>query len=223
MATATAPVAVQTASWLRPKYLIFGVVGLMLAYVLVHNESFLFNRADPVWHHYQPFKWYLLPHGLAGACALFLGPLQFSNRLRQRFTKWHRVVGRIYVIGALVAAPMGAYIQYFEERMGATRSFSLAAMVDAVLLMLTTAIAFYFAYRRKIQQHRQWMTRSFAVALVFLEVRVIGGVGGWDGNPAAIETIVWICVAASLLVGDVVLQAQESLRSRPPTMKVAAV
>jgi uncharacterized membrane protein len=200
----------------------FGVVGLMLGYVLVHNESFLINRADPVWHHYQPFKWYLLPHGLAGACALLLGPLQFSDRLRQRFTKLHRVVGRIYVIGALVAAPMGAYIQYFEERMGATRSFSLAAMVDAVLLMLTTAIAFYFAYRRKVQQHRQWMTRSFAVALVFLEVRVIAGLGGWDGNPAAIETIVWIGLAASLLVADIVLQAQESLRSRPRTARLAA-
>jgi uncharacterized membrane protein len=215
MATATAPVPVQTASWLRPKYVLFAAVGAMLGYVLVHNESFLINRAHPVWQHYQPFKWYLLPHGLAGACALLLGPLQFSDRLRQRFTKLHRVIGRIYVVGALIVAPLGAYIQYFEERMGARRSFSVAAAVDAGLLMLTTGIAFYFAYRRKIQQHRQWMTRSFAVALVFLEVRVIAGLGGWDGNPVAIETIVWLCLAASLFVADVVLQAQESWRARP--------
>ena len=50
------------------------------------------------------------------------------------------------VAGALIAAPLGAYIQYFEERMGATRSFSIAAAVDAAMLMLTTAIAFYFAF-----------------------------------------------------------------------------
>jgi uncharacterized membrane protein len=207
MATATASVPVQTASRIRAKYFLFAFIGFMMGYVLVHNESFLINRADPAWQHYQPFKWYLLPHGLAGACALLLGPLQFSDRLRQRFTKLHRVVGRIYVVAGLIVAPLGAYIQYFEERVGATRSFSIAAAVDAGLLMLTTAIAFYFAFRRKIQQHRQWMTRSFAVALVFLEVRVISGLGGWDTDPVAVETIVWICVGASLLVADIVLQA----------------
>jgi uncharacterized membrane protein len=187
----------------------------MVAYVLRHNESFLINRADPVWQHYHPFRWYLLPHALAGTCALLLGPLQFSDRLRQRFTKFHRVVGRIYIAGALIVAPLGAYIQFFEERMGGPRSFSIAALVDAILLMLTTAIAFTFILNGKVQQHRQWMTRSFAVALVFLEVRVVGGITGWDKSPAAIETIVWSCLAFSLLSADIVLQVQELRRSRP--------
>jgi uncharacterized membrane protein len=197
------------------KYLLFGFIGLMLGYVLWHNESFLINPADPVWQHYQPFRWWLLPHGLAGACAILLGPLQFSDRLRQRFTKFHRVVGRIYIAGALIAAPLGAYIQFFEERRGGPRSFSIATLVDATLLMLTTAIAFGFILKGKVQQHRQWMTRSFAVALVFLEVRVIGGLTGLDNNPAAIETIVWSCVALSLLAADIVLQVQELRRPLP--------
>src|SRR4029077_738609 len=138
----TASISVPTASRVRLKYLLFTFVGLMVAYVLWHNESFLINKADPVWQHYKPFRWWLLPHGLAGACAILLGPLQFSDRLRQRFTKLHRVVGRIYITAALVLAPLGAYIQYFEERMGQSRSFSIAALVDAILLMLTTGIAF---------------------------------------------------------------------------------
>ena len=85
MATATAPMRVQGSSWLRPKYLLFAFFGFMFVYVLGHNETFLINRADPVWHHYQPFKWYLLAHGLAGACALILGPMQFSERLRRKY------------------------------------------------------------------------------------------------------------------------------------------
>jgi len=212
---ATTSVAVRPASRLRPKYALFALVGLMIAYVLVHNESFLVQPSHPVWQHYQPFRWWLLPHGLAGASAILLGPLQFSDRLRQRFTKFHRVVGRIYIFGALVAAPLGAYIQYFQERMGGPRSFSVAAVVDAVMLMGTTSIAFAFILNGKVQQHRQWMTRSFAVALVFLEVRVVGGLTGWDKSPAAIETIVWSCLAFSLLSADIVLQIQELLRSRP--------
>lgn len=212
---ATAAVQARSVSHFRLKYLVFAIVGLMVAYVLWHNESFLVNRADPEWEHIKSFRWYLLPHGLAGACAILLGPLQFSDRLRQRFTKMHRVIGRIYVFGALICAPLGAYIQFYEERMGGPRSFSIAALTDAILLMGITATAFGFILKGKVQQHRQWMTRSFAVALVFVEVRVIGGLTGLDNNPAAIETIVWTCLAFSVLAGDIALQVQESLRSRP--------
>jgi len=101
------------------KYFLFGFIGLMALYVLRHNEAFLVNSADPSWPHYEPIKWYLLPHGLAGALALLLGPMQFSDRLRKRFTKFHRVAGRFYVVAVCVAAPMGLFIQWFEERLGA--------------------------------------------------------------------------------------------------------
>jgi len=212
---ATAAVPVRTSSRFGPKHVLFGFVALMVGYVLVHNESFLIHRSDPAWEHYHPFRWWLLPHGVAGACAVFLGPLQFSDRIRQRYTKLHRVIGRIYIAGALIAAPLGVYIQYFEERMGGPRSFTFAALVDAILLMLTTAIALGFIRSGRIQQHRQWMTRSFAVALVFVEVRVVAGVTGWERIPGAIETIVWSCLAFSLLSADIVLQMQELRRSKP--------
>ena len=65
-----------------------------------------------------------------------------------------------------------------------------------------------------IQQHRQWMTRSYAVALVFLEVRLIGGLTGWDNNPRAIETIVWTCLIFAVPLADIVLQWQDFSRSK---------
>ncbi len=196
--------------WSRPKRFLWGIFGLMLAYVLVHDESVLVHPKDPLWQHYEPFKWWLLPHGIAGACALLLGPMQFSDRLRNRFTQLHRVVGRIYVAGVFVAAPLGFYIQYFQERMGDPRSFSIAAAADATLWMITTGIAMVFILKGKVQEHRQWMTRSFAVALVFLEVRVIGGVTGFENlDVQANETIVWACLAFSILSADLVLQWQQ--------------
>jgi hypothetical protein len=96
---------------MRPKYLLGAVIGLMYVYVILHNESFLVNNADPEWSHIATFKWFLLPHGLAAGCALLLGPFQFSERLRRRFTMLHRVMGRFYVVGVLLGAPMGLYIQ----------------------------------------------------------------------------------------------------------------
>ena len=216
----TRSVPVQTAPSRRSKYFVFGFIFLMMAYVLNHNERFILHSSDPIWSHYQPFKWWLLPHGLSAACALLLGPMQFSDRLRRRFTKMHRIVGRVYVVGALIGAPLGAFIQYrFNERMGDSRSFSVATVVDASLWMLTTAIALSFAMRGKIQLHRQWMTRSYAVAIVFLEVRVVSGLGGWDNNSTAMETTVWTCVALSLLFADIAIQWRELLPARAVAVK----
>jgi uncharacterized membrane protein len=150
--------------------------------------------------------------------------MQFSDRLRQRYTKLHRVVGRIYVAGAFIAAPLGIYIQFSQERMGAPRSFSMAAVSHGTLWAVTTAIAFALILKGKTQQHRQWMTRSFVVGpMVFLGVRVILGVTGLERlGPAAIETVVWVCLAASVLLADIVLQWQELSRSRPALAKAAA-
>jgi uncharacterized membrane protein YozB (DUF420 family) len=90
--------------------------------------------------------------------------------------------------------------------------------------MLTTAIALYFILNGKVQQHRQWMTRSFAVAIVFLEVRVVLGVTGLEklGDSVA-ETVVWMCVAFSLLFADLVLQWQDLRRPRPAPARVQPV
>ena len=182
----------------------------MIAYVLQHNERFLIDGAHPFWEHIASFKWWLLPHGLAGASALLVAPLQFSDRLRRKYRKLHRVCGRIYVAGVFILAPLGVYIQYFEERLGNPRSFTIAATVDATLLLVSTSIALYFILNGRVQQHRRWMTRSYAVALVFFEVRLISGLLGVDASVAAGELLVWICLAFAFPLADLVLQLQES-------------
>jgi uncharacterized membrane protein len=202
-------------AWFRPKYLVFGCIGVMFAYVLRYNEIFLIDAADPEWLHIESFKWWLVPHGIAGACALILGPMQFSERLRQRYIGLHRIVGRCYIAGVFIAGPLGVYIQYLNEPLGFARSFTIETVFQAGLWMLTTAIALAFILKGKVQQHRQWMTRSFGTGpLIFLEVRVIAGIAGVN-TPAGIETVVWACTASSLFVADVVLQVQELLRARP--------
>ncbi len=189
---------------LKAKYVAFGGIAVMMSYVLYHNERFLIVPSDPFWQHIETFKWWLLPHGLFGACTLLLAPMQFSERLRRRFTRLHRIVGRVYVVGALCLAPMGAYIQYFQERIGAPRSFTVLGIVDAAMLITTTAIAFLFAYKRKIALHRQWMTRSYSVVLVFITGRFVMGVTGWELiSIEIVQAIIWSCLALSILFADI--------------------
>src|SRR5258705_4588200 len=107
--------------------------------------------------------------------------------------------------------------------MGARRRLSFAGLLDAIWQIVTPATAFPFIRNGNVQQHRQWMTRSFAVALVFVEVRVVQGVTGWENlGLAATETVVWSCLACSILSADIVLQVQELRRSRPVPARVQA-
>lgn len=192
----------QRSWWLRPKGAVFAAVGAMTVYVLYHNERFLIQPANPIWQHYAEIAFWLVPHALAGTCALFLAPLQFSERLRKRYTTAHHIVGRVYVIGALVLAPLGAFGQYYAERSGGPREFTTLAVVDAIMLMTTTLVAYLFAIRRRITQHRQWMTRSYAVALVFFEGRMLGGLLGIDDNVNATMAAIWSCLALSMVFAE---------------------
>jgi Predicted membrane protein (DUF2306) len=195
------------------KYVVFSAIAAATVYVLYHNERFLVDSNHPAWQHFGPFKWWLLPHGIFGAIVLLFAPFQFSDRLRQRFTKAHRVMGRFYVLGALGLAPLGAYIQYYQERTGAPRSFTILAIVDAALLMGTTALAFLFAYKRKIAVHRQWATRSYAVALVFIAGRFFLGITGWEAlGVEIVQAIIWSCLVLSVPLADVALHWKD-LRS----------
>ncbi|MGH7125485.1 MAG: DUF2306 domain-containing protein, partial [Stellaceae bacterium] len=217
MTNTTGVLPAASAGGFRLKYLVFAAIAAMMAYVLYHNERFIIDAANPVWNHYEPFKWWLLPHGLAGACALFLAPLQFAEGLRRRYTVVHRTIGTIYVTGALVLAPVGLYIQYMDEAQGAARSFTIETMIQSSTLVITTLFGLYFALKRQFTHHRQWMIRSYAVALTFFEIRVILGVFGLD-QPLdwhILETVVWSCVASSVLIGDIANQIYESRLANP--------
>src|SRR5829696_7718647 len=195
------------------KYVVFSLIAIASIYVLYHNERFIIDSAHPAWQHYAPFKWWLLPHAVFGTIVLVFAPLQFSERLRKRFTKAHRVMGRLYVVGAFVLAPLGAYIQYYQERIGAPRSFTVLAIVDAAMLMSATFLAFLFAYKRKIALHRQWATRSYAIALVFIAGRFVMGVTGWETlGVEIVQAIIWSCLALSLVFADVAIHWRD-LRS----------
>jgi len=192
------------------KYVVFTAIALASTYVLYHNERFLIDGSHPAWQHYAPFKWWLLPHGIFGAIVLLFAPLQFSDRLRKRFTRAHRIMGRLYVVGAIGLAPLGAYIQYYQERMGAPRSFTILGVVDAALLMSVTVIAFVFAFKRKIALHRQWATRSYAVALVFIAGRFVMGITGWETHGIEIvQAIIWSCLVLAVPLADISLNWRE--------------
>ena len=203
---------------LNAKLLLFAAIGLMYVYVLYNVEGFLFNKSDPEWAHIAPFKWWLLPHGMAAAFALFLGPFQFSERLRRKYVTLHKTFGYLYIAGCFIGAPLGLYIQWIEEKLGTySRSFTIATALDAGIWIFATTMALVMILTGRMQQHRQWMIRSFACALIFLEVRAI--LVFFRLPEASTEAVVWACVAAAFPLADLVLQVDELRRQKARTAR----
>jgi hypothetical protein len=202
----------------RPKTLLFAAIAAMYIFVLLTVESFLIDKSNPEWAHIAPFQWWLLPHGLAAACALFLGPFQFSERLRRKYIMVHKTFGYLYIAGCYVGAPLGIYIQWVEEKRGTfSHSFTIATVMDAGIWIFATTMALIMIRTKRMQQHRQWMIRSFACALIFLEVRVILVL--FQLPETAAEMVVWACVAAAFPIADLVLQIDELLRQKARTAR----
>jgi len=198
---------------LRAKTVLFALIGAMYAFVFVTTESFLWDKTSPEWAHIAPFQMWLLPHGLAAAFALLLGPFQFSERLRRKYLIVHKTFGYLYIAGCYIGAPLGLYIQWIEEKLGNfSHNFTIATALDAGIWIFATTMALIMIRTKRMQQHRQWMIRSFACALIFLEVRTI--LVFFQLPETAAEAVVWACVAAAFPIADLVLQVDELLRQK---------
>jgi len=76
-------------------------------------------------------------------------------------------------------------------------------------LLGATAFAALFAYKRKISLRRQWATRSYAIALVFIAGRFVL-VTGWEAlGVEIVQTIISSCPALSVALADVAIHWKE--------------
>ncbi len=143
--------------------------------------------------------------------AAVLGPFQFLRSFRDRHRAIHRAMGRVYLCGAVVGGLGGLYMaQYSASGIVSDVGFGLLAIV----LLLTSAMAFMAIKRGDVQTHREWMTRSYALVLAAVTLRIYlpfleGAFGEQDGY----AIVAWVCWLPNLVVGEWVIR--NHLRGSP--------
>jgi uncharacterized membrane protein len=167
MASSTLPTPGFSSS--RFKAVLWISLGLTALFVFITSEVLLVTDY-PMYHGYRlqviADRHLLIPHTLCGVIALLAGPMQFSSRLRQRHLKFHRALGRIYVVSVFVGAFTGIALASGRPGMPGT-------CVQAAAWIVCTTAAFITARNRQIARHRQWMVRSYAVTFTFVSSRVL--------------------------------------------------
>jgi len=166
---ATYPVSPPSPSRSRFKTVLWISLGLTVLFVFITSEVLLVTDY-PMYHAYRlqviADRHLLIPHTLSGIFALLIGPINFSSRIRQRYLKLHRILGRVYVISVFIGAFTGIALAAGRPGLPGT------SMQAAAWIVCTTA-AFITARNRQIIEHRQWMIRSYAVTFTFVSSRVL--------------------------------------------------
>jgi hypothetical protein len=185
----------------------------MALFVLWNNERFLLDPQAPEWEHYGPIRWQLLPHGLGGTVALLLGALQFSTRIRRRYPRLHRRIGKLYIGGTFIAAPVAIWMALINSPW-----FLIPfTIVQATTWMVFTGFAYVCIRRGATKPHSEWMTRSYAIVLIFLEGRVLMAIPALARHGMdAVVLVNWGCLAVTLVLVESFLRWREVFPARHP-------
>jgi len=181
--------------------------------LLVVSTYFYFENVIPYFNSSSNEKitnrqWVKIVHFIAAACTLFLGPLQFWPFIRNRFKKWHRRAGKVYIGGSIISALIVFYLLADYQLPGAVPSLGFLA----VIWLFTIVAAFWFATKKNFKLHKQFMIRSYVCALAFVFIRLLPHVNEYTGLFNFIENTEmkgtvyeWICWVYPLMITEFLL------------------
>ena len=197
----------------RPKLITFliGVTVVVVWYLWRFVSPYA--SFDPAYYDYfWPWRYALWAHLAGGVTALLIGPVQLWLGLTRQHLRVHRLLGRIYLGAAVLGLSGASYLIAME--LTSDWVFAGGLLGLACAWTLTTGMGYLAIHRRRIQQHQEWMIRSYVVASAFVFFRVFVDVLHAFGvhSPKGVQTAeelklaAWLCWSIPLLVAEVLIQ-----------------
>jgi len=152
-------------------------------------------------------------HIAFGGIAMLTGWTQFSQRLRNRYLKVHRMVGKIYVIAVLFSSCAGLYTAFFAT----CRAITAMGFGALALLWLITIVKAYTSIRRlDITEHQKWMIRNYGLTFAAVTFRIwtplfIGFIFRGDVLDS-FRIASWLCWVPNIIVAEIIIS---KLKQKP--------
>ena len=186
------------------------LVALYASAYLTLNPEVFFPQQKMV---YMAHLTMLIIHIVASMLAILIGPFQFLPGIRKgRWLKVHRWLGRTYLLSILFGGLSGLYMAQFAYG-GPITETGFAAL--AVLWLYSGFMAYRHIRNKDIEQHREWMTRNYALTFAGVMLRL------WVPTSEALgidflvayRAIGWLCWVPNLLVAEwIILGSRRSSR-----------
>ena len=204
----------------RPsRLLVATVVGLAAVGVLAAVVHFLVVPYNPG---FVEHPWPTRVHVVLGGLYLVLAPWQLSRRVRTRHPRYHRYAGRILVSGGLLVGGSALFLGLVVPSSGNAERVVIS--IFGSLFLLSLVLGFARARQGRIEQHREWMLRAFAIGLSIATMRLLFIPTLLVLDDPTDTEIAWVSVAAftaAFLVHSTVTEwwisrTRRSTAPRPP-------
>jgi uncharacterized membrane protein len=189
------------------------MVVLILFYLETSAFKFL-NVSQETYGIFWPRRGWLYIHVVAGISAILLGPAQFWPGLKQKYPELHRVMGVVYVASAGAGGVSAIYLAFHTD-FGWMFAFGLGSMATAWII--STGLATVAICRRMIEQHREWMVRSYVLTFGFVLLRVTSAlldVGNVGSISERFTFASWISWSVPLMITETLLQGRKVFAAR---------
>jgi uncharacterized membrane protein len=186
-----------------------GLVAWFIAHSVIPYLSYDAATYDELW----PRRYGFIPHVVGGTTAILAGLVQLWLGLTGRIGALHRVLGRVYVSGVALASAGAFYLAVTID----AKYFAYAAGLFglACAWVVTTSMALVAIHHRAIEQHREWMIRSYIVTFAFVTFRLLVNIMlTWKVAPETeVDTFVaFACWAVPLVLAEPLIQLNKIRR-----------
>lgn len=141
--------------------------------------------------------WFVL-HIASALAPLVLGPLQFWPALRKRRPRLHRKLGKVYITASIIAGLTALYLGVTQPYEGSI----VPVVMLSVLWLFMTLSAWYTIRSGNLDGHKQFVVRSYVLALTFVSLRILGDltehanllffIGNVDVKDTTYEWLSWV-------------------------------
>ena len=142
----------------------------------------------------------LLTHVVGGIAMLIAGAIALRIGLTKSWFRWHKTAGYTYLVTGTVAS-VSALIRSFDVG----HSPGLPTGTLSAVWLVFSAMAFRAIRNKRLDQHRDWMIRSYVAAWTFVFCRFWSRAVPADLQPSE-NNMLWIAWVGPLLIAEVLIQ-----------------
>jgi hypothetical protein len=151
----------------------------------------------------------LYPHMLGGTIMLFFGAANlYIGASRQHF-KYHKFIGRVYLIGgslgAIAALSINLTTAHKSDAAGIFTNSTLSTATLALAWLGSAAMAYRAVRNKRYDSHRDWIIRSYVLAWSFVFCRLASRVPGINELGGG-HAFIWLSWVTPFIICEFALQ-----------------
>lgn len=173
-----------------------------------------FLKTKQLIYHIAHWRWSFYAHVFSSIFVIVAGIAQFIPKLIHDYKRIHRFFGIIYLaVLLLIAAPSGLVMSFYANG-GIISQIGFVGL--SISWILTTLTSLYWLKNRNYVKHAEWITRSYALTLAAISLRLYGylfDVLKLEFHPVATyQTLAYLSWIPNLIIAEILIRKGLILR-----------